>query len=120
MGNELARNGGAPVKVLEEILRVQQRMTRATVALYLVLALFGGVAWSVRANDAARVDEIATTNQTALCALRTDVERRIISSEQFLENHPNGIPGISAAVIRQSLTAQRETVDALSAVECPA
>jgi hypothetical protein len=48
MGNELARNGGAPVKVLEEILRVQQRMTRATVALYLVLALFGGVALVMR------------------------------------------------------------------------
>jgi hypothetical protein len=120
MTDHAAEQDGAPVKVLEEILRVQQRMTRATVALYLVLALFGGVAWSVRANDTARVDEIATTNQTALCALRTDVERRIISSEQFLEDHPNGIPGISAATIRQSLTAQRETVDALSAVECPA
>jgi hypothetical protein len=120
MTDHATEQDGAPVKVLEEILRVQQRMTRATVALYLVLALFGGVAWSVRASDTARVDEIASTNQAALCAFREDVERRVVSSEEFLEENPQGIPGISAAMIRRSLIAQRETVEALSVVECTA
>jgi hypothetical protein len=118
MTDHATEQDGAPVTVLHAILRAQQRTTRATVALYLALALFGGVAWTVRAHDAARVNEIANTNQRALCAFRADVERRVITSEEFLEENPNGIPGISAAMIRQSLIAQRETVDALSVVEC--
>jgi hypothetical protein len=64
------------------------------------------------------VDQIADTNQQALCAFRHDVEARVVSSEQFLQDHPNGIPGISPAMIRQSLAAQRQTVDSLSILEC--
>jgi hypothetical protein len=93
-------------------------MTKATVALYLVLALFGGVAWTIRAHDVSRVNRIASTNQAALCAFRNDVVGRVASSEQFLEEHPNGIPGISPAMIRQSLIAQRQTVEALSVLDC--
>jgi hypothetical protein len=64
------------------------------------------------------VNEIATTNQVALCAFRNDIVARIAASEQFLEEHPNGIPGISPATIRTNLRAQRQTVDALSVLNC--
>jgi hypothetical protein len=107
-----------PVKVLKQILDAQKRMTHATVVLYLALAMFGGVAWTIRAHDVSRVDQIANTNQQALCAFRYDVEQRVASSEQFLQDHPNGIPGISPAAIRSSLQAQRHTVEALSILEC--
>jgi hypothetical protein len=107
-----------PLRILNEIVRVQQRMTRATVILYLVLALFGGLAWTIRSHDVAVINGIATTNQQALCAFQDDVRSRVASSEQFLEEHPNGIPGISPATIRTNLRAQRQTVDALSVLNC--
>jgi hypothetical protein len=114
----ISERDGAPVKVLNQILDVQKRMTRATVILYLVLFLFGGTVWTIRARDLEHVDGIASQNQVALCAFRADVTSRVASSEQFLEDHPNGIPGISPAMIRANLTAQRATIDALSVLNC--
>jgi hypothetical protein len=115
VGNE-EENG--PVKVLNQILGAQKSMARATVILYVVLALFGGTAWAVRSRDISYVNQIATTNQLALCAFRSDVQARVAASEQFLREHPNGIPGISPATIRTNLRAQRQTVDALSVLNC--
>jgi hypothetical protein len=115
---DTSEEANGPVKVLNQILDAQKRMTWATVVLYVVLSLFGGVAWTVRSRDISYVDQIANQNQLALCAFRGDVQARVVQSEQFLEDHPNGIPGISPAMIRQSLIAQRQTVDALSILEC--
>jgi flagellar biogenesis protein FliO len=107
-----------PVKVLNQILGAQKNMAKATVVLYFVLALFGGVAWTIRAHDVSRVNQIANRNQQALCAFRNDVVGRVATSEQFLQEHPNGIPGISPATIRTNLRAQRQTVEALSVLDC--
>lgn len=57
--------------------------------------------------------------QTALCALRVDVEKRIESSQNFLLENPNGTPGISVAVIRSSIMNSERTVKALSGLTCP-
>jgi hypothetical protein len=113
-----AEEENGPVKVLNQILGAQKSMARATVVLYLVLALFGGTAWAVRSHDISYINQVASTNQQALCAFRNDIVARIAASEQFLEEHPNGIPGISPAMIRTNLRAQRQTVDALSVLNC--
>jgi hypothetical protein len=106
------------VRVLGQILRVQRIMTWLTVVLFVLLALFGGIAWTIRSGDVEHVDQIAKTNQQALCAFRNDVQARVESSVLFLEEHPNGIPGISPATIRRGLKAQRQTVEALSVLDC--
>jgi hypothetical protein len=55
----------------------------------------------------------------ALCALRTDLQTRVASSQQFLEDNPNGIPGIPAKQIRDSIDGQRRTIRALDGLSCP-
>ena len=64
-----------------------------------------------------RHDAHVTT--AALCALRGDLERRVASSRAFLAEHPDGIPGISAKVIRDGLRNQESTIRALSGIDCP-
>ena len=63
-----------------------------------------------------RRDADVTTR--ALCALRSDLERRVASSRAFLAEHPDGIPGISAKVIRDGLRNQESTIRALSGIDC--
>ena len=57
------------------------------------------------------------SNTAALCALRDDLKARlnadaakVRSSKAYLVTHPHGIPGISAALIRQSIAQQEHTV----------
>ena len=61
----------------------------------------------------------AQVTTTALCALRTDLERRVATSEAFLAEHPDGIPGISPKVIRDGIVNQQRTISALSGIDCP-
>lgn len=90
----------------------------ATVALYLVVvvAVFLVYRDANQKRDALRRDEVNTT--AALCALRVDVERRIESSQGFLKEHPDGIPGFNAAAVKASLVNSQRTVKALSGLTC--
>jgi ABC-type transporter Mla subunit MlaD len=56
----------------------------------------------------------------ALCALRHDLEQRVAGGEQFLREHPHGIPGFPAETVRTSIAGQRRTIRALSDLTCPA
>lgn len=66
-----------------------------------------------------RVDANQGTNTQALCALRADEQRRVASGLEFLAQHPKGIPGISAAVIRSGLSDEQRTITALRFIACP-
>lgn len=66
----------------------------------------------------ARVRAVAVETHEALCAFKSDLQRRYTAGSEFLENNPDGIPGISAADIQRSLQNQRATLDALSALDC--
>jgi preprotein translocase subunit SecG len=101
------------------LLKALKRLTIWTVVLYITMFLFIGVTYLVRASDLEQVERQSNRNTTAFCALRTDVENRMASSQEFLEEHPNGIPGISAEQIQQSIRAQRSTFRALDVVVCP-
>lgn len=61
----------------------------------------------------------ARQSKDSLCALRADLERRVKSSEQFLVEHPRGIPGISAKTIRDGIDNQLRTIRALQGLSCP-
>ena len=79
-----------------------------------------------------RVDNNAASNTTALCALRVEVQARIVRntnrlrrSEAFLRENPAGIPGITARVIREGVNEQRleiadqeRTVKTLGGIDC--
>jgi len=95
-----------------------KQLTRWTVVLYLLLAFVAGGAFIARQSDLSRVEAQSSRNVAAFCALRGDLERRIRESQRFLDEHPNGIPGIPPEQIRDGLRAQRQTVRALSVVVC--
>lgn len=85
------------------------------VALITGLLFVGGI-WRV-GNQQAAIEQQGKQNAnalSALCALKADLERRIKTTRKFLEQHPNGIPGIPAETLRQTLNGQRKTVRAIA------
>lgn len=101
------------------------------VTLVVGVFLFAGVI-GVRAYTGAREDEqirqllqetrrLAREGQeahAALCVFKQDLQRRVETSTQFLEDNPGGIPGIPASVLKQSIASQRQTLDALKKLDC--
>jgi hypothetical protein len=81
------------------------------------LALFT-LALVFRVQDQNRLDQIATSTNEALCALKQDLQRRYDSGTEFLASNPDGIPGITRATIQQSLENQRRTLLALRQLDC--
>jgi hypothetical protein len=54
----------------------------------------------------------------ALCIFRADLERRYRDGQKFLRENPEGIPGIDASVIRNSLKNQKATIKSLADLDC--
>jgi hypothetical protein len=75
------------------------------------------VGWQIQINhDTAAKGDAA---HAALCVFVQDLSDRTSNSERFLMEHPNGIPGIPGAVIRNSLKNQQKTLASLnSEIEC--
>lgn len=105
-------------EVREQLTTTLRRLVVATVGLYVVIILLIGFVWFDGANRSEDIARVATSTNHALCVLRTDLERRVSDSITFLADHPNGIPGISAETIQQSITNQQRTIDALADLEC--
>jgi hypothetical protein len=95
------------VTVHNPLHRSFRRLVVATVVVYLALA--GVAIYAVWQSN--------NTN-TALCALRSDLENRVSESKSFISQHPNGIPGISAATLRVSTHNAEHTITALGIVSC--
>lgn len=79
----------------------------ATLVLYLGLVAGGLWVWN-NSND----------NTDALCALRADLENRVVSSQQFLLEHPTGVGGITPAAIQTGIQNSQRTIKALSNLVC--
>lgn len=94
-------------------------------ATYIALALTVlaiGV-WSGLGTDSSQSSELRTLalqNRRALCGLRDDLHQRVTGSEQFLQIHPEGLPGlgVSSAAIRETIANQRRTIHALGVLNC--
>jgi hypothetical protein len=93
--------------IIEPIRKTQRRQTRAMVASFVLIALLGGY-----------VAKGATETVDSLCALRTDLEVQVQASEDFLRDHPKGIPGITPGTIQLGIERQRHTITALSPLSC--
>jgi len=71
-----------------------------------------------RANDQSRLERVAKETHAALCTFKHDLEQRYMDGAAFLERHPEGISGISAADIQRSLANQKATLASLRALDC--
>lgn len=84
----------------------------------MTVAALGLAAWSI----GSLADRNAENRRAllALCALEDDLERRILTTEQFLEENPAGIPGVPLSTLEQSLANQRQTLAAIAPhLDCP-
>lgn len=59
-----------------------------------------------------------TVAASALCTLRHNLERRGQQGNDFLREHPNGLDGITRAVIVKSIRDTRASVRALNNLKC--
>lgn len=80
-----------------------------TIVLFLALLIMGLYVYN-----------FSRDNTKALCATKQEAERRVSETEKFIKENPNGIPGISPAVLQRSLDSAKSTVQSLSYVSCPA
>lgn len=79
-----------------------------------VLAVLYGLALSQISGQA---NDNAVTGR-ALCALRSNLEKRGDQSNDFLREHPNGAGNIPPAVIVKSIRDTRSTLHALRILKC--
>jgi hypothetical protein len=91
----------------QEIQKTLKILGACTIVLYIVMILLAG--WTFRQ---------AHRNKDALCALRGDAQSRIETSQQFLIQNHNGIPGVSAEQLKNSIANSVRTVQALSNLKC--
>jgi hypothetical protein len=100
------------------IQRGLRRLTIATVVVYLALAGVGGAAWVSADHQRTELQRATESINGALCTLRSDLEARVTGARQFLADHPQGVAGISALVLKTSIDNQQRTIDALASLEC--
>jgi len=119
------RNGSKDVSISGELKRGLRTLVWATVFLYVALVVLGVIgfvdATSKRAEltkVATAADKVAEETHDALCTFKLDLERRVETTEQFLLDNPNGIPGLSEEAIETSISNQKQTIEALAILEC--
>jgi hypothetical protein len=107
------------VKTVEQSLATRFRtLVAATVFLYAALIGVGTYGYIARSHDLAHINRLADQNKVALCAFRDNIEKQVATSQEFLDNNPEGIPGLPAATIRSSIQRQKATLVALEILEC--
>lgn len=85
-----------------------RRLALATVVLYIAL---GGLALKSYL-DGRRTNSV-------LCTYRTDLTARVIASTKYLQEHPNGAPGIPAKTIIDGIANQQRAIVAFKDLNCP-
>jgi hypothetical protein len=93
-------------------LKRQRHMIVGLVVAILALGVYGYVRLNDRANE-------ARDTHTALCIFRGDLQSRVDQTEAYLQEHPQGFPGVPKATLLQSLNGQKRTVTSLSILRCP-
>lgn len=98
----------------------RHRVVLAFMAVVLVtFAVLIFATWQVAQNrKTARQGQLA---HDALCALNQRNIDRIAQSQEFLRDHPDGIPGIPVKLIKDGIKADSSTVAVLNRTlgECP-
>jgi hypothetical protein len=92
----------------KELRRTLRILIGLTVVLYVVM--FASAVYTYR---------LGQKNTRALCTIRKNAADRVEQTQTFLQDHPNGVGGISVLDLRRSLTTYQNTVIALNDVDCP-
>jgi uncharacterized protein YkwD len=92
---------------------------RWTAGLYLVIAVMLVAALIYASGQRARIERVTNDTVTALCTFRHDLQLRYDTGVKFLIDHPDGIPGIPAETLQQSLRNQKQTLESLRELPCP-
>lgn len=73
-----------------------------------------------QSNEFAADAQLANQTHTGLCAFRHQLKQQVQTSEQYLQQHPEGAPALhlSAASIQQSIDREQATISSLSALDC--
>jgi hypothetical protein len=108
---------GAAVAVTE-IKKALRIMEIATIALIIVVMALFIIGYVDSTNQRTAIKETATQSHNALCSFVDDLKGRIQTSEEFLAEHPNGIPGLSVEVLRTSIRNQKMTIESLFNLKC--
>lgn len=92
-----------------EIRRTLRVLVITTVVLFIAIGAVGIYAYTV-----------ADQNRQAVCNLKDDLERRVVTSEKFATEHPDKLEefGFTPAQVQKEIDNQRRTISALSAVSC--
>lgn len=108
----------ADLDLKSPVLAALDRLRWWTFGVVCAVVILGIVTFTVRSIDLANVEESATQNRTALCALRADLRDRVQNSKQFLRQNPGGIPGVPPSQIREGIVNQQRTIDTLKVIDC--
>jgi len=84
------------------------------------VAAFVYFAWATAQQNVilARQAQAADRTEQALCILRDDLQTRVDAAQAFLKANPDGIPGIPAQQIQDSIDNQQRTILALQLLDC--
>lgn len=96
------------IHTAKELRRTLRILIGLTVVLYMIVLGIGGYAFIQ-----------GKRNTKALCTIRQNAADRADTAQQFLFDHPKGIPGVSVTDINRSINAYQATVRALDDVDCP-
>jgi hypothetical protein len=84
--------------------------------LFVIALLIGGLIFAqVQRNQ---LKDVATSTAKALCAFRDDLQARYDNGVEFLVDHPDGIPGVSAEILQRSLASQKRALESLKGLPC--
>ena len=101
-----------------QLIKSIHQLRNATIALFLSILLVTGWGIYTARQQSDKLETVASRTAAALCTFRADLRARYESGLDFLKNHPDGIPGISAADIQRTLDNQKSTLDSLAGLPC--
>lgn len=97
----------------------RERLNWIVVALACTFLLGGTIANNLaNRNQAHKTDELARSTHSAICALRSDLVRRVQLNEAILKRHPDGVGGFSTSDLQRSILGQKATIRALATADC--
>ena len=106
------------VKVKEDRFdQLSKRLHRIQSILYAagaaIVILFAMLVYGISQNKQA-IDQ----GHKAVCGTKQQLERNIKSTENFLQTHPKGIPGVPNKLLLQGLEQDKAQLKALGPVSC--
>jgi hypothetical protein len=105
--------------VQTELGRLVKKLLWFTALLYVAMFALIGLAAVYFIHQQNQNNKLAARATRAICNVGDTYRHQITDTKAFLAKHPNGIPGISAAILRKTITDAQTRVADLADVRCP-